>query len=214
MSIAFEAFLPLVLPDVPGCPQALAMAALRRGAGQLCRSAYVWTETVGPLDVVAGQAEYVCPPPADAAVVITLGANLAGLPLRAVSAEELDARHPGWTGLTAARPMRFLVPMPGTVRLVPEPSQDMPAALAVRLVLAPTHDGPSVPDHIHRDHAAAVAHAAKAELMLVPGKPWTQPQLAEHHARQFAAHVSRARGRVTTGWTGETLTVPPRSFGG
>lgn len=214
MSRPWDDFLPLVLPDVPGCPEALALAAVKRGAIELCRSAYVWVRDLGPLDVIAGQAEYACPPPAGAAPVITLGLAVRGLPLRAATVEELDLNHPGWPGLSAARPLRFLVPTLGKVRLVPEPSENIESALVVRMVLAPAHDAAAAEDLLLDQWAVAVAHAAKAELMLVPGKPWTQPQLAEHHQRQFAAHVARARGRASAGWTATALTARPRAFGG
>lgn len=214
MSRTWDEFLPLVLPDVPGCPEALALAAIRRGANELCRSAYVWIQDLGPLDVISGQAEYACPAPSGAVPVITLGLTINGLPLRAATVEELDLNHPGWSGLIATRPLRFLVPALGKVRLVPEPSKTLESALVVRMVLAPAHDAVAAEDLIFEQWAVAIAHAAKAELMLVPGKPWTQPQLAEHHARQFATHVARARGRKCTGWTASTLTARPRAFGG
>lgn len=213
MSKSWDEFLPLVLPDLPGCPKALALAAVRRGADELCRAAYVWTESLGPVDVVAWQADYACPIPDGARPVIMLGLAFEGLPLTATTAEELDARHPGWTELSAARPLKFLVPALGKVRLVPRPSKAKAGVLTARMALAPAHGAEAVEDHIFDYWAAAVAHAAKAELFAVPGKAWTEPQLAEHHARQFRTQVVRARGRASIGWTRTTLTAQPRAFG-
>jgi hypothetical protein len=213
MSKSWDEFLPLVLPDLPGCPKALALAAVKRAAEELCRSAYVWIEEIGPVDVVPGQAEYVCPVPSGATPVILLGLFIDGWQIRAATAEEMDAEHPGWTELTASRPIRFLVPTPGKVRLVPEPTKSMPAALTARMALAPAQNAATVEDVIIDQWSQAVAHAAKAELLALPGKPWTQPQLAEHHARQFRVQAARARGRSSTGWAGATLSVRPRQFG-
>jgi hypothetical protein len=213
MSRAWDDFLPLILPDLPGCPKSLALAAARRGADELCRGAYVWTEELGPMDVSAWQTDYTLPIPSGAVPVILLGLYFQGIPLSAATDEELDEKYPGWSELTAARPLRFIVPAIGKVRLVPKPTAAAAAALTARMVLAPAHDAADVQDLIFEQWAPAVAHAAKAELMAVPGKAWSDPQLAEHHARQFRTHIVRARGRASIGWTRKTMTAEPRTFG-
>lgn len=214
MSREWDEFLPLVLPDLPGCPKALALAAVKRATVELCRSAYVWIQDLGPMDVISGQAEYDCPLPSGSVPVIMLSLTLNGLPLRAATAEELDENHPGWTALMGSRPTRYLVPALGRLRLAPIPSQDLNAALVPRMALAPAQDAAGVEDLIFEQWAAAVAHGAKAELLMLRGKAWTEPTLAEHHARQFRLHVQRARGKSSSGWTGATLTARPRTFGG
>lgn len=213
MSRAWEDFLPLILPDLPGCPKALALAAVRRGADELCRGAYVWTGELGPVDVSAGQTDYTFAAPSGSVPVIMLGLYYQGVPLSAATAEELDEKYPGWSELTAARPLRFIVPAIGKVRLVPKPTTAATGALTARMVLAPAHDAADVQDLIFEQWAPAVAHAAKAELMAVPGKAWSDPQLSEHHARQFRTHIARARGRASIGWTRKTMTAEPRTFG-
>jgi len=55
---ALSTLLPLVTPYVPGCPQAMQLHSLRRGAVAFCRDSEYWTEDLEAIDSVDGDDEY------------------------------------------------------------------------------------------------------------------------------------------------------------
>lgn len=213
MSTPLEDFLTLVLTDLPGCPSTLALEALRRSADEFCRGSRIWTEDLGPLGLVSGQSEYICPAPEGAVTAEILAAYIDGIPLSADTEACLDRRLPGWTELAAARPFRYVAKSGGTVRLVPEPTEDLPAALRFKASLAPSAQAAELPDFLAASHREALAHGAKARLFEIPGKPWTALDLAQRHRNAFREQLALARGRASKGRSGESLSARPRSFG-
>lgn len=58
--------------------------------------------------------------------------------------------------------------------------------------LKPLRDAVELPDILHNDWYQTIAAGAKANLMIMPGKPWTNPQMAMVHGGFFDDGVNNA----------------------
>ena len=69
MSKAWELYLPEVLVDVPGCPDIVAVNAVRNAAIDFCEKSQVWQyDFTAKVSLVAAQAVYALTPPTGARV--------------------------------------------------------------------------------------------------------------------------------------------------
>jgi hypothetical protein len=184
-------FYDLVVPDLPGCPFAAVDSALRQAAITFCEQSLAWEYVHPSVSVVAGTAAYAFIPPAGAVV-------------HAITYAELDDKeiesHVGESCIRIARwrhqtgTPEYILGGPAFLTLVPEPCADGTLAMVVALKPAPSSTG--VDDTQYNEHREAIVHGAMARLMSSPKKPYTDPQLAQHHAQQFTIKTAAAGMRV------------------
>lgn len=212
MSLSLETLLPQVRPQAPACPDTLALGALRDAAAEFCERTLAWRQTLGAMDVLAGQAFYTVAPPPGAELVMVLNVFVAGQRLAPTTEEWLNDDCPGWTTLAPATPSRYLLASPGQIRLLPPPAKYIPAGLVVAVALRPAGNATLAEDFLVSTWGRALAHGALAILLAMPGQRWSQAALAEHHARQFRAALVDARGQVLKGGQPASLGARPREF--
>lgn len=182
-------FYDLVLPDVPGCTTAMVEMVLRQSAISFCEQSLAWKYDHSPIAVLPGLAEYgfILPP---GTVVHTVAyAALDGRELN-VSAGEADAES--WRSLTG-RP-EYVSGRNTALALLPTP--DSSGLLVLKVVLKPSPSAVGIDDGIFDEYREAITHGALARLMLSPRKPYTNVQLAQYHAQQFAIHSADSGGRA------------------
>ena len=68
MLTTFNAMLPYLMPDVPGCPENMALHALRAAAREFCGRTELWKKELVEIDVVADQQLYSLDPDVTAGV--------------------------------------------------------------------------------------------------------------------------------------------------
>jgi len=68
LATTFNDLLNLVLPEVPGCPSALAVQHLQMAARQFCADTEAWREKLDPINLVANDLTYALTPLFDADV--------------------------------------------------------------------------------------------------------------------------------------------------
>jgi hypothetical protein len=212
MSVAWKDFLPLVLPHAPGCPEPVALGAVRLAAAEFCERTLAWRSDLDPVSVVAGRNEYSLAAPAGASVAMVLGAALDGTRLTPATEPELAEEFPFWESLEADRPGRFLLPTPGRIRLVPTPTRSWADGLVVSVALKPRFSSSQAEDFLYDDHLETLAHGARARLLAMPGRTWSGTELSLHYDRQFRAGLTDARGRFLKGGTSASLTARYRAF--
>lgn len=81
-------------------------------------------------------------------------------------------------------------------RVVPQPSTTL--TFAVRIAVAPTSTATEVPDELVARWYDAVVSGALKELMLHPGQPYANMNMAAVHAARYQAQVVQARIKVNT----------------
>jgi hypothetical protein len=171
----------------------LAEHELRRAAQVLMRRTRAWQVDVPAVAVVAGQATVsVAPTSAELELVRVEAVWFDGKPLEPTTAEVLDALYADdWRAHTGT-PSKYIQMVPGEIRLYPVPVADAVTGLSVRLSVAPSETAAGLPDDIALRFRDDVQVGAKARLMLYPGRPWTNPELAAVYGQAFDSLVGTA----------------------
>lgn len=187
---------------VPGCPPVLMVHELRRAAQTFFERSRAWRVTQAPLAVALGESEKASTPTDTTTDLVELEAAwYDGKPLYPITLEELDnAFHDDWQAHTGT-PTRYLEPSVGTIRLYPSPIAAATTGLKLRLIVKPSDTATGLPDDMAARYRDAIHLGAKSRLMAIPGKPWTNFELAGALATSFAsqadsAHTKAAKGNV------------------
>jgi hypothetical protein len=190
---AWSYWLPDLMPHVPGCPQVLAEHELRRAAQAFFQQTMAWRVDETPRAVLAGTDEIsVAPADADLELVRVDAVWYDGQRLDPIAPETLDAQyHDDWQTQTDT-PTKFMQVVPGVIRLYPIPLVDAVTGLRLRLIVTPGETSTGLPDDLARRFRDEIHVGAKSRLMLYPGKPWTNIELAGVYGQAFNALVNQA----------------------
>lgn len=223
---AFADLVKEVAIDVANCPQPLIVRALRNATIQLCERAKVLQQDLDAIDIEADKNLYPLTIPENLAIVDLRQVLCDGQPLDATSPDALTRNYTAWRrGLpafqwwdsvvcdcgtdaanawqtaTADKPAAYFQPDTTSIRVVATPTQPIAGGLEIHAALKPTRAATDAPDWLVEDHFEALCDGARAELMAVPAKSWSQPQLALYYRSLFDAAVSRARADALRGGT-------------
>lgn len=219
-------FLNEVLPSVKGCPRQLAVNAVLDSMRELCEKADVWKQTLTAINVVSETASYAMNPGYGLQVVAPTSVYHDDVPLYPITENQIDYANPYWRVAESDTPRYYLVLNVNTITLHPTPDTSLTGGLVIHATIKPTvsmagdylvdstgakivsgTDYLSVEDFatllpgILLDHKETVAYGAKARLMIVPQKAWSNPQLAMAMNTLFRAGVSRAGAKANLGNT-------------
>lgn len=215
MSVSFASFdewLPHILPHVPGCPEMVAVQEIRNAAIRLCADSTVWREDIPAGDLVADTPEYLIIPPGGTEIVNIHYVYLDGDPIEAATAEQLDSTDYGWRDIASGTPTKFFVPTPGRFKFNRSPESTITDGLTVRVSLKPSVGSSQVGQIIWRDFREALERGALRNLMIMPDKPWSNPDLADYHGRYFTFQIQRARARASLGFTPGPIVAKRRQW--
>lgn len=198
-----EAFSPLVLPEVIGCPHPLLVQQVMITANHFCNETGVWDEVQPPILTTSGVADYEIYAPPRADMLRVRGVWLDNRPLdpERMARPVVHGQYP--TGYHAALAR-------GAITLNQQPAEGQ--QLVVRAVYAPKITSDDVPDFLMARHASAIASGAKYRLMAMPGQPWSNGPLAAYHRDQYDAAVVDARIDMERDNTVGSLRASPRFF--
>ncbi|MBB3010627.1 phage adaptor protein [Cupriavidus alkaliphilus] len=181
-----------VLPELPGVGEALATNAIRNAIIEFCQGSWAWRYFMDPLPILAGLSACELDPPPGAEVAQVLVAKVDGVPLTATNEKDLTAAMPRWQTETG-RPMYFLTDDPAQIILAPVPDTKIMGGLVVTVALQPTRGSTGFPTWIWSRYFDGLAAGAKARLMAMPGKPWTNLQQALLYRAQFQSAMASAK---------------------
>jgi len=203
-----DAFKPLVLAEVIGCPDPLLNQAILMAAAQLCRESMAWTEFQDPIRLVDGVSDY--------GIDVPTGANLLTVRDVWVGNRRLEARVSQLIvpGEQSSVPMYYNMARDRSLLSVfPMPMASNGATLSVRACYFPLPTATTLPDFLGQDYMDAIASGAKARLMMMPNVPWSNPNLGDYYRNNFDASLIEARIEEMHDRAPGRLTVQPRSFG-
>jgi hypothetical protein len=189
MSVSFRTFLPDIIPYVEGCSNIMAERALLLAARTFYNDAQVWRVQSTEATVVGTGNYSITGVPSEIAGV--RGVAIDGQPLTQVGDLSvlplLD---------TTGRPTHFVVEEDHSVTLYPTPGAVYEIHINgfARPALADT----SLPDSALEYYEALVA-LTLARLFLIPGKPFTNPELAAGYAAIGSGRVDQLRARSQFG---------------
>jgi hypothetical protein len=174
---ALDAFDAHILPHVMGCPTPAVEWAVRLACIDFCNRVELVTEDA-TIDTVAGQATYdpfLALQPVDYVARRLLGVWR--------GTEELTDGRPASPVDEQAAPLHYYLTGTGLIGLNPIPSDI--ETLTARVVVRPTIDAVTVPDALVSQYSETIAAGALARLHGLPGKLWTDHNLAQLRQRDF-----------------------------
>ena len=181
-------FLPFVLPHAQSVPDMLAEQYIRQAAREFCQETRAW-RTVTEIDV-AGEAQNDVPVPSQSEVFeiaeawFRLGTGSQyGKPLYRVSFENMDPNllPTGTTPANGAVPEAITQIGFNSIIVAPPAS----GKVKISAYLMPTITADSVPDFLFAKYATIIADGALGQLLLVPGQPYTAPDIAGYRSGLF-----------------------------
>jgi len=199
MTTAYTSFLPEVLPAVPGCPQILAVDAIRKTAIDFCERGLAWLYNHDPLPSLANEGTYPFEPPTGSLVCEVRQAKYNNIRLIPKTTEQLDEMYQNWQTETGTQPAYYTQIDEDNIILVPMPSSAISDALVMLVALKPTLDSTEVDDRIYQQHLIPISVGAKAKLMMMDGQPWTNEKKAAYLAGVYEEAVSKARYKASSG---------------
>jgi hypothetical protein len=208
---SYDDFLPYVLPDVPGCAEIVAIQAIRNTAIDFCEKTMVVETDLDPVSLVVGVTDYDLEPPAAHLVTKIVRLFYRNRELKPVARDDInvasfynpdaiDKEQPG-------QPQRWTQKDTKTITVWPEPKESEAGALTIRAALKPTRASTSCDDILFEDYAEYIAAGAKARLMLVPNKAYTNPNLVVTQNQLYMQGVNMARQRAARGHTRANMRV-------
>ena len=209
MTVTWDEFSREVLPAVPGCPPSVAENAIRQAVIDLCNKARVWREDLTAINIVANTAEYTLTPPAGTRIIAPVNVRYNGESIDPEEEGDMDYEYFDWRELPAGTPTKYLIMAPETLTLNKKPIANITGGLEVRVAVKPTVDATGCDDLLRDDWLDVVADGAKASLMMIPNKAWTNYELAMALKKEFRKGIARARIRMIQGRTNKPVRARP-----
>lgn len=176
-----------VRPHVPGCPDLLAEHELRRCAQEFFRRSRAWQVRIPAAIAVTAGTSTVTIATGDAAQDLLRVESIRydGKELEPVAQDALDKSFGDDWSTHTGFPNRFLQLTPGSVVLYPVPDVDAVTGVTARLSVTPSESSTGLPDDLAIKFYEPIHIGARSRLMLYPGKPWTNYDLAAVYGNAF-----------------------------
>lgn len=207
-------FLPYVLPDVPGCPTAVAKAAVRLAAKEFLTDTGAWNEIQDPVTVVANAQEYDLEAPSGARCIDLKDIYTSCGRLTPKTIDQLSIVMPDWATAEGNIPAYYTRAFDFTTyRVFPKPTAPNGMVMRPHAVYTLLDTATAIPDEIVERYAEVIASGAKARLMTMPKVAWQDLQLAGYHKGVFEEGKSVARITAAHNKTSGAARAKPRRFG-
>lgn len=186
----FTLWLNDLMPSLPGAETALVIHKIRRVSQDFFTRTRAWQETLDPISVDAGEATVPMIADSSGAEVVRIESVwINGKMISPESVTELDAMQPNWPQVTGA-PSAVTQLSPTTALLFPIP--DAATNIQFRVSLRPNDAATVLPDDLAAEYRSAIIDGVKAKMMLIPKKPWSNPQIGMAHNAAYEVAVSGA----------------------
>lgn len=204
-------YLPEILPKVKGCPEQVAVNAVRNALIELCQRAPVWRYDHPALSSVIGTGSYSFTPPTGAEVVKILQAWYEGVPLTPATEDELHVLYADYR--TADGTPEFHTQDDETaVILVPRPTTVVVGAIKMIVQLKPTIASTDADARLYNRYREQIGHGALARLYDMDGESWANPDKADRNLTLFNADIVSASSAAQQNYGRSRQRVPARFF--
>lgn len=194
---AFTDWVPFVQGELPNCPRALMIDAIRQSVIDFCQRTQFWRYRMDSMTTQANVAQYELDTPANCTMVSVRALSFDGRSLTERNIDDLDNDSPQWRA-RAGRPDHYVFLDPNTIILSAIPA-DSGLVMDATVTLKPTQDSAWCDDSLFAEYRDAIAAGAMARLMLTAGKPWSDPQLAQLKQQSFITSTESASDRALRG---------------
>lgn len=191
MAKTWDQFYHHVQPSVPGCPEITMDIHLQSAAADFCERSEVWHYDIETDSTFANVNEYPLDKPAGAVVENLISLYLDGELLKRVTPMDFKS----YPTIANSRPTAFTIFEDEQIKFYPTP--DASYEFSGFCVLKPSTSATGVEDFIYETHARTIACGALASLLIIPGKEWTNMELATYYKMKFDKATDDAKGRDT-----------------
>lgn len=198
MITSISDLLPILTPDVPGCPENRLLQVLKQSMRETVRFVETWTIKLDPISLVANESDYNLDAGEDIEIVRILSATLNG--------GAIDPKTYSLVGLDASpwAALRF------NDANTPKTSQT--DALVVTVVAVPDVNADTLPPfELTKCYPAIVALAA-SKLLAEAGRRWFDPNRSVFMRRQYWRYISDLCYQRDTGRLGVSPVAVGESF--
>lgn len=195
--VSTDLFLKEVVPYCPDVMEAVALNAVLNSAIEFCRLSTIHRIDMTAINGVDGQSEYTITVPTDTQLASIIQLNYNGIPLVAKAVEELASyySYQDWTTVEG-QPRGYVQITPGTLTLVPLPTEDLTAGITGRIALMPTRSATTIHDELYNTYLEDIAMGARCRLHYTPGTTYFDMTLAEYCRAKYMNGIESAKIRA------------------
>lgn len=195
--VPYTQWLPYVQVNVPDCPKALIVEAIRQKVIEFCQKSLFLRQELDGFYTVADDNEYDLLPPVDNNIAQLLMLKVNKRELEPKTQDDLEEIYQEWRD-QEGQPSYFFLKNTYTAILVPKPIGVYPVRILV--ALKPTQAALGVDESIFEEYKDTIKHGALAYLMLMAEKTWSNPNMSAFYQSEFDAAVRDAKLRAEKGY--------------
>ena len=195
--VPYTQWLPYVQVNVPDCPKALIVEAIRQKVIEFCQRSLFLRQELDGFYTVADDNEYDLSPPVDNNIAQLLMLKVNKRELEPKTQDDMEEIYQEWRD-QSGEPQYFFLKNTYTAILVPKPMGVYPVRLLV--ALKPTQAAQGVDEIIFEEYKDAIKHGALAYLMLMAEKTWSNPNMSAFYQSEFDTSVIEAKLRAEKGY--------------
>jgi len=195
--VPYTQWLPYVQVNVPDCPKALIVEAIRQKVIEFCQRSLFLRQELDGFYTVADDNEYDLSPPVDNNIAQLLMLKVNKRELEPKTQDDLEEIYQEWRD-QSGEPSYFFLKNTNTAILVPKPIGVYPVRILV--ALKPTQAAQGVDEIIFEEYKDAIKHGALAYLMLMAEKTWSNPNMSAFYQSQFDAAIQESKIRSEQGY--------------
>ena len=200
--------------DILGVPVELLDQQVLLSAIDFCQKTLLWTEILPDIPAVSGQSTYTLSLPyantalAGVKQIWVNGRELAPKPYARLAYELMN-----WQTATATSPVFYAMPDLLSFSPLPIPT-NFPVAFSfrVRVALMPNSSAVQLPEIIGDRFSDALAYGARARLMAMPNKNWSDQKTAMYYQAKYNEEFNRAKIEGMQNIASGSLQVNSRRF--
>lgn len=200
----YEDMLDDVLPELMGCSVELAINALRNTCMELFQKSWIYTQQVDPIAVVEDVATYDLDSFTNQRIVGVVSAWFDGVRIAPLAAEMLNKNRLRWEA-DKGSVEGYIIKESNAIQLYRIPDQN--GELVLTVALAPNKKSTGVESFVYDFYSEAIAAGAKARLMAIPSKPFSNINASMMYRAQFSAAITDAKWKAKLALTTSNLTV-------
>ncbi len=204
--IELDVFLSKIMPHVPGCPEPTALAGIIKAAQEFCERTRLWRDE-DTFTVTPTSCNVVCAPEGADLFEIE-SASVDGNKLDPISLAELTRLHPRWREFEVGQGQWVTQIEHGSVLIVPR----CRGTLRLSTFLRPAEDADQLPDFIPKHYKQCIADGALAEILMLPGQPFSDPSRAQFFSMRFENKLNELTNSTIKGQQRAPTRTRPHYF--